>query len=127
MIKKHQKVSNVLNHIGHLLIAISTITRCVSIFTFTSLVVIPIKITSSAIELKICVTTAGIKKYKLIIKKQKKDDGKIVLLAKFILKRVKVLISKALVDSNISHDEFVLINNVLKELYDMREEIKKLQ
>ena len=27
-------------------------------------------------------------------------------------------------DSNISHDEFVLINNVMKEFYDMREEIK---
>ena len=30
----------------------------------------------------------------------------------------------AIVDSNISHDEFVLIDNVLKEFYDMKEEIK---
>ena len=30
----------------------------------------------------------------------------------------------AIVDSNISHDEFVLIDNVLKEFYDMTEEIK---
>ena len=37
---------------------------------------------------------------------------------------MKVLISKALIDSHISHDEFVLINNVLKEFYDMKEEIK---
>ena len=35
-----------------------------------------------------------------------------------------MLISKALIDSNISHDEFVLINNVLKEYGDMKEEIK---
>ena len=34
------------------------------------------------------------------------------------------LISKALIDSNISHHEFVLINNVLKEFYGMKEEIK---
>ena len=26
---------------------------------------------------------------------------------------------------NISHDEFVLINNVMKEFYDIMEEIKK--
>ena len=59
------------------------------------------------------------------IKKKKKRD-KIVLLAKFKLNSIEVLISKALIDSNISHDEFVLIINVLKELYDMREEIKNL-
>ena len=27
-------------------------------------------------------------------------------------------------DSDLSHDEFVLINNLLKECYDMKEEIK---
>ena len=37
---------------------------------------------------------------------------------------MEVLISKALIDSNISHDEFVLINSMLKEFYDMKEEIK---
>ena len=35
-----------------------------------------------------------------------------------------MLIFKALIDSNISHDEFVLINNVLKEFDDIRQEIK---
>ena len=35
-----------------------------------------------------------------------------------------MLISKNLTDSNVSHDEFVLINNMLKESYDMKEEIK---
>ena len=49
---------------------------------------------------------------------------KIVLLAKSPLNRINVLISRALNDSNISHDEFVLINNVLKEFCDMKEEIK---
>ena len=37
---------------------------------------------------------------------------------------MEVLISKGLVDSNIGHDEFVLINNVLKEFYDMKGKIK---
>ena len=46
------------------------------------------------------------------------------MLAKSKLIIIEVLISKALIDSNISRDEFVLINNVLKEFYDMNEEIK---
>ena len=46
------------------------------------------------------------------------------MLAKSKLSSIEVLISKALTDSNISHDEAVLINNVLKEFYDFKEENK---
>ena len=42
MSKKHKKVCRVLNYIDHLLIVISTITGCVSVSTFASLVGIPI-------------------------------------------------------------------------------------
>ena len=86
---------------------------------------IPIGITSSTIGLTICVITAAIKKYKSIIKKKKKKHDKIVLLAKSKFNSTGVLISKVLTDSNISHNEFVLINNIMKEFYDMNEEIKK--
>ena len=47
-----------------------------------------------------------------------------IWLAKCTLNNIEVLINKALIDSNISHNEFLLINNVLKEFYDMKEEIK---
>ena len=46
------------------------------------------------------------------------------MLAKSKLNSIEVLISKALIDSNVSHDEFVLINNVLKEFYDMKNKSK---
>ena len=51
-----------------------------------------------------CVITEGIKKCKSINKKRKKHN-KIVLLTKSKLNRIDVLISKALTDSNISHDD----------------------
>ena len=60
MSKKHRKVYRVLNYIEHLLDLISTITGWVSIFAFSSLVGIPLGITSSAVGLKICVITSGI-------------------------------------------------------------------
>ena len=107
MKQKHKKVCRVLNYIDHSLIVIFTITGCVSISVFASLIGIPIGITSSAIGLKFCVITAGIKNYKSIINKKKKKHDKIVLLAKSELNSTEVLISKALIDSNISHDEFV--------------------
>ena len=82
MSKKHKKVCKSLNYVTHFLILGSTITGYVSISAFASLVDIPIGITSSAIGLKICGITAGIKKYKSIIKRKKKKHDKIVLLAK---------------------------------------------
>ena len=49
------------------------------------------------------------------------------MLAKSKLNSIEVLISKALIDSVISHDEFVLINNVLKEYNEMKEDVKNLK
>ena len=127
MSKKHKKVCTALNYIEHFLILASTITGCVSISSFSSLVGIPIGITSSAIGLKLCEITAGIKKYNSIIKKKKKKHDKIVLLAKSKSNSMKFLISKALIDSVINHYEFVLINKVLKGYDKMKEEIRNLK
>ena len=49
------------------------------------------------------------------------------MLAKSKLSRNEVLISKALIDSLISHDGFVLINIMLKEYNKIKEEIKNLK
>ena len=62
-----------------------------------------------------------------MIKKKKKKHKEIVLLTKSRLNSIEVLISKALIDSNISHDDFLLINNVLKEYDNLKEEIKNLK
>ena len=56
---------------------------------------------------------AEIKKYKSIMQKNKSKCDKRVLLAKSKLNSIQVLISKPLIDSNISHDKFILVNNVL--------------
>ena len=84
-------------------------------FCFCFYVGILIGITSFTKGLKIFAIAAGIKKYKSIIKKNKKKHDKTVLLAKSKLNSIEVLGSKTLIDSNISHSEFVLINNVLKK------------
>ena len=49
------------------------------------------------------------------------------MLAKSKLNKIEVLIYKALIDSIISRDEFVLINKVLREYDEIKEEIKNLK
>ena len=71
-----------------------------------------------SVGLKIYVIRIKIKKYKLTItKKRGGGDEKIVLIAKTKLYSIEILISKALIDSYISHGETISINNVLQE-YD---------
>ena len=111
----------------HLLILTSAVTGCVSISAFSSLVGLPIGTASSAVALKICAITAGIKKYKSIIKKKRKKHDKIVLLVKTKLKTIQVLISRALIDSYIRYDEFVSENNILKEYDYMKKAMKILK
>ena len=82
-------------------------------------------ITSSTIGLQLSPIAAGIKTFKSIIKKKKEKHNKRVLLAKSKLNVIKVLISKTLADSVISYDEFVLINNILKEYNEIKAEMKK--
>ena len=68
-----------------------------------------------------------LKTNKSIIKKKKKKDHKLVSLAKTILYSIEVLTSKSPINSYISHDEFILINKVLTEYYDVKEEITNLK
>ena len=47
-----------------------------------------------------------------------------MLIAKTKLNTIKVLIPKTLTNSYIIHDEFVSVNNVLREYDEMKKEIK---
>ena len=82
---------------------------------------VPIGTTSSALGLKIFAIIARIKNYKSIIKKKEKEAWSNSITQ---LNNVEILISKALNDWYISHDEFVLLNDVLKECDEMKGEIK---
>ena len=50
-----------------------------------------------------------------------------MLLGKDKLKAIEFLISKALINSYISHGEFISVNNVLRENNEMKEEIENCE
>ena len=49
------------------------------------------------------------------------------MLGKDQLNAIEVLISKDLIDSYVIHDEFLSVNKVLREYYEVKEEIKNLE
>ena len=124
--RKHKNVCTSLNYIEHT--SLFQVLKLLDVFQLLLLLLgIPTGITSSAIGLIICAISAIIRNCKSIIKKTKKKHDKILLLPKSKLNNIEVLISKALTDSNINHDEFVLTNNVLKEYNVIKEKIKNLK
>ena len=125
--RKHNKFCITLKHIEHFLILASTITGCISISAFAPFLVISIAFTGYATALKICAIASGSKQYKSIVKKNKNTHNKRVLLAKFKLNRIEFVISKALIGSNISHEELVWIDNMLKEYDYIKEQIVNLK
>ena len=127
MSKKYKKTCKYLKYVENLLALASTVTNCVSISVFASLFDIALGITSSAVGINICAITAGIEKCKSMIKKKKKKHDKIVLLIIDKLNTITVLIYKALIDSYINHDEFVSVNNVLREYNEIKKLIKNSQ
>ena len=73
MSNKHKKICTTLNYIEHFLIIPSAVSGCISISPFSFFLGIPLGITNSLIGLKTSAITAGIKKYKSIIKKKEKE------------------------------------------------------
>ena len=69
-----------LNYFEYFIILVSVVSGWVLISAFASLVSAPVDI--SEVGLKICVLIAGIKKYKLIIKKKTKKHDNIAFLPK---------------------------------------------
>ena len=72
MSRKHGKICATLNYIEYLIILASTVTRCASISIFLFLVGIPVGIVSFALGLKNYVITTWIKKYKSMIKNNRR-------------------------------------------------------
>ena len=106
MSKKHKKVWTTLVYVEGFFLSASAVTERVSISAFVFIFGIPIVNTNSTM-------TGGTEKYKSTMKKKE------AWLAKTKLNTIEVLLSRALIDSRISHDEFVLVNNVLKNINNM--------
>ena len=90
-----------LNYFESVLASVLTISGCVSISAFASLIGVSVSIVSSMN--KNFAITAVIKKYKLIIKNKEKKYDQVKLLVKTKLNIIEVLISKALIALHIDH------------------------
>ena len=81
----------------------------VSIISFTSIVGAPVGIARASFTLIFSLTTGIVRKLLNIRRNKKKKHDKILMLAKSKLNSTETLAPEALIDMEISHEEFVTI------------------
>ena len=95
-----------------------------SIISFANDIGVPAGIASASFTLAFSLATGIIRKVLEITRNKKKKRDKIVMPAKSKLKSIKTLISKALVDLEISHEEFKTIINEREKCEKMKKTLE---
>ena len=96
----------------------------ISIISFTSVTGVPAGLASASFALAFSLTTGIIKKLLKITRTKKKRHNKIFTLAKSKLNSIETLMSQALIDLDISHEEFETIVNEKEKNREMKESIR---
>ena len=97
-----------------------------SIVSYASIVGAPAGIVGSSLTLIFTIGTGISKSLLTVTKKRKKKHNKIIALAKNELNTIDTLLSSALNDSEISHEEFTNIINEANIYENIKENIKEL-
>ena len=107
--KKLSKYITAFDYIDKVLIVSSAKTGEVSVISFTSFVGAPVGIKNVSFTLIFSLATGIVKKILNITRKKKKKHDKMFMLAKSKLNSIETLISRALIDMEISHEEYITI------------------
>ena len=111
MSKKLSKYIAAFDYFDKALIVLSGTSGVISITSFTSISAVPVGIASASFNLVFFLTTGIVKKLLKITRNKKKKRNNILMLAKVKLNSFETLISLALIDLQISQDEFRTIIN----------------
>ena len=111
MSKKLSKYIAAFDYFDKALIVLSGTSGVISITSFTSITAVPVGIASASFNLVFFLTTGIVKKLLKITRNKKKKRNNILMLAKVKLNSFETLVSLALIDLQISQDEFRTIIN----------------
>ena len=127
IIKKLNKYIVSFDYLDKIFITLSASFGTLTIASHATIVGIPVGIAGSSLTLIFTISTGVNKSLLRITKKRKKKHNKIIALAKGKLNTIDMLLSSALNDSKISHEEFT---NIIaeKNMYEnMKENIKEIK
>ena len=98
------------------LIILSITTGSISIASFATVIGAPVGMMSASCSLAFSITTGFVKKFLKTTRNKKKKHNKIVMLARSKLNSIESKISEALINNEISHEDFMTIINEEKNI-----------
>ena len=108
------------------LIILSVGTGSISIASFATAIGALVGIMSASCSLAFSITTGFVKKFLKTIRNKKKKHNKIVMLARSKLNSIESKISEALINNEISHEDFMTIINEEKKYRELKESIRMM-
>ena len=108
------------------LIFLSVVASSISIASFATLIGAPAGIMGASCGLTFWITTGFVNRFLKTIRDKKKKHNKIVMLARSKLNSIQNKISKALMDNEISHEDFETIINEEKKYQELKESIRMM-
>ena len=126
IIKKLNKYLVSFDYLDKIFITLSAPFGTLSIASYASVVGIPAGITGASLTLVFTIGTGISKSLLKLTKKRKKKHNKIIVLAKNRLNTINTLLSSALNDSEISHEEYSNIITQTNIYENIKEYIKEL-
>ena len=127
MSKKLSKYIATFDHIDKALIVLFATNGGVSIISFASVIDAPARIPSASFTLVFSLTTGIIKKDLKKARNQNKKHNKTLVLPKSKLNSIETLICQAIMDLQISHEEFKTIIKEKEMQEKMKESIKMIE
>ena len=93
---------------------LSILSDSISIASFASVIGAPVGITGASFSFTFSITSGFVKNFLKTIRNKKKKHNEIVMLARSKLNSIENKISKALINNEISHEDFETIINEKK-------------
>ena len=126
IIKELNKYLVIFDYLDKIFIVLSAPFGTLSIASYASVVGTPAGIAGSSLTLIFTIGTGRSKSFLKVTKKRKKKHNKILALAKNKLNTIDTLLSSALNDPEISHEEFTNIITETNIYENIKENIKEL-
>ena len=126
MSKKLNKYISYFDYFDQSLIVLSVTSGSISIASFAAVIGIPIGITRASLSLAFSLCTGLVKKLLKRTRNKKKKHNKIML-ARSKLNSIESKISEALINNQISHEDFMTIVNEERNYGKLKENIKMMK
>ena len=127
IIKKTSKYIVAFDYADKLFIMLSSSFGTLTIVSHVTIVGIPVGIAGASLTVIFTVTTGIVKKLLNITRKKKKKHNKIIALGRSKLNIIETLISQALIDFEMSHEEFSKIIYEKNNYEQIRDNIRSVK